>query len=324
MDADVFIERLLAKTDFVPAIRKWTPDLLEEVEGIAEGSGIDFRTILAFQLLDESWAHGKRVAAEHCSALGRGKTVAHPSAVAQNMDLEGFRDGFQVLLHIKAPSGLETFVFTQAGLIALNGVNNRGIGVVVNTLSQLTFSSEGLPVAFVIRGLLARETQQEAIDFVRRLPHASGQNYIIGGPKRPYDYEASAGKVVLLETPSGSSTVYHTNHPLANDDYQADYRELLLKDGESKLNQNSRGRYEALRKRLAQPPSGDLSTWIGSVLRSRDSERHPVCRRLADKTRTFTFGSTIMLLADTPEIWVSPGPPDQYRYQRFSFEGRAP
>src|SRR5262245_19473286 len=56
MKADGFIEQFFKKTDFLPAIKKWTPDLLDEVRGIADGAGIDFNTMLLFQLPDEEWA----------------------------------------------------------------------------------------------------------------------------------------------------------------------------------------------------------------------------------------------------------------------------
>ena len=100
-DADRFISAFLKQTDYVPAIRRWTPDLLEEIRGIADGSELPFDTILAFQLLDEIWVNGKavrrEVAAEHCSGLGVAKKGTHPAHVAQNMDLESFRDGFQTV-----------------------------------------------------------------------------------------------------------------------------------------------------------------------------------------------------------------------------------
>ena len=58
MDADAFIARFLGRTHHVEAIKKWTPELLDEVRGIADGSGTGFDTMLAFQLVDEYWATG--------------------------------------------------------------------------------------------------------------------------------------------------------------------------------------------------------------------------------------------------------------------------
>jgi isopenicillin-N N-acyltransferase-like protein len=284
---------------------------LQEVQGIAEGSGFDFSTMFAFQLLDEAWAHGEQVASEHCSSLGLARSAQQPAIVAQNMDLESFRDGNQVLLQIEE-QGNETFVFTQAGLIALNGVNKHGVGVVVNTLSQLSYAATGLPVAFVIRGVLARSTVDEAGGFLRSVKHASGQNYIIGGPDSVRDFEASA-KMVLTLRPQ--PIVAHTNHPLASQDYHP---------GKQEPSRNSEARYQSLTKRFKTPPSGDPGTAIEAALRSRDSAEDPVCRRVSDANGMSTFGSTIMILGGIPEIWVSAGPPDQHPYRRFSFKPPEP
>ena len=46
---------LLGATRFVPAIEASTPELLEEVRGIAEGAGVSFERILAYNLMDEEW-----------------------------------------------------------------------------------------------------------------------------------------------------------------------------------------------------------------------------------------------------------------------------
>jgi len=45
-DPDLLIAEFLQATKFMPAIQRWTPDLLEEVRGMAEGSGQPFETML--------------------------------------------------------------------------------------------------------------------------------------------------------------------------------------------------------------------------------------------------------------------------------------
>src|SRR5262249_54473794 len=154
--------------------------------------------------IDEYWVNGNGVAGEHCSAIGVAQRNGQPTIVAQNMDLEGFRKGFQVLLHIKhAKNKLESLVLTHAGLIGLNGMSNRSIGVCCNTLSQLANCRDGLPVACVVRGALEQATEDAAIEFFRRVKHASGQNYIIGGPSKVHDLECSAGKVSVFTPEQG-------------------------------------------------------------------------------------------------------------------------
>ena len=310
MDADEFIRRFLAGTDYQPAIKRWTPDLMEEVRGIAEGSGIDVDTMLAFQLVDEYWANGGAIAGEHCSGLGIAGEGDRPTHVAQNMDLEGFRDGFQVVLHVKPPgSGPESFVFTCPGLVALNGMNSRSVGVCVNTLIQLRPRRSGLPVAFVVRGLLERSTVEEAIGFLREVEHASGQNYILGGPAGVYDFECSAGKVARFVVAGREGVVYHTNHPLANDDYTERYRRLLAGGGDGERGDgNSLARYRTLEARL----NGD-TTSLGLARSGRPSPRGigPSSRSAAPTRHRMRRSRSARRSWSSPGVRSSSSPPDR-------------
>ena len=65
--------------------------------------------------------------------------------IAQNLDMPGFYDGYQVILHIKHhDSDLESFVYTIAGVIGANGMNSHAIGICCNTLLQLDNCRDGL------------------------------------------------------------------------------------------------------------------------------------------------------------------------------------
>ena len=52
LSPDDYVERFLSETDFESAIRRSTPDVLEEIRGIAAGSGVPYRTVLAMRLVD--------------------------------------------------------------------------------------------------------------------------------------------------------------------------------------------------------------------------------------------------------------------------------
>jgi isopenicillin-N N-acyltransferase like protein len=227
MDADAFIRRFVRQTDFLPAIKKWTPDLLDEIRGMADGAGIDFDTMLVLQLPDECFINGSAIAGNRCSSLGFGKSAGRPAMVAQNMDVPSFADGFQLVLHVKeAHSDLEAFVLTQAGCIGLNGLNNRAIGICCNALWQLSSSRDGLPVACIVRGVLQQRTEEDAVAFLHKIKHASGQNYLLGGPAHAYGFECSAKRIGRFQPNGRDDAVWHTNHPLVNDDYTAQYRAL--------------------------------------------------------------------------------------------------
>src|SRR5262249_24222792 len=155
---------------------------------------------------------------------------------------------FQTVLHIKYPDAKrEALVLSHAGLIGLNGVNNRSIGVCCNTLTQLANGRDGLPVACVVRGLLQQDTEEAAVNFLRQVKHASGQNYIVGGPSKVYAYECSAGKATRFTPATGPDVLWHTNHPLANDDYTPAYRAIREKKKDAdKAEANSAARLQSL------------------------------------------------------------------------------
>jgi len=321
MEADSFIEGFLAKTGYLPAIDRWTPGLLEEVRGIAEGSGMPFETMLVFNLLDEVWLNAGDVArGDHCSSIGVPGAGPRPAFVAQNMDIESFRDGSQTLLQIEGTEGEpDQIVFTTAGMIALNGVNEAGVGVVVNALSQLRYGREGLPVAFVVRGLLARTDEGELRSFLTEVSHASGQNYLVGVGGNVFAYEASAGQAVEYKPDNRDGVITHTNHPLVNDDLSVAGQVQITLTTPSELEAgNTRTRMRTLLDRL-QSTSDVNQDWIQQTLSSRDSPRHPVCRSLRDGGTVFTFGSTIMELGEEPTLFLAPGPPDEWEFQEFGF-----
>lgn len=144
LPADEFIRKFLAYTDFKPAIDRWTPGLLDEVRGIAEGAGIDVDTMYAFQLIDEVWVMNRDISLDKCTSIAAGKRAGFPAFVSQTQDIPGFYHGFQTVLRIRdKKENLETLVFTIPGVIALNGMNSRSVGVCVNAVTQLAYSPRG-------------------------------------------------------------------------------------------------------------------------------------------------------------------------------------
>jgi isopenicillin-N N-acyltransferase like protein len=321
-DPDLVISEFLSKTDFLQAIKKWTPELLEEVRGIGDGSGQPFNTILSYQLVDEIWVYYDELDAQGCSCLGVAKAGTHPAYVGQNMDLESWRHGSQTVLHIlQSPDSPEQLIFTSAGLIALNGVNGHSIGVCANTVMELAASRNGLPVAFFIRGLLSKKSEESALDFIKNVRYASGQNYVVGIGDKVYDYETSALKIARYLPLAGGSVVYHTNHAIVNDALKPWWAARLRKLTADELRKtNSYVRLGALKTRLSKDAMDIDESRIKETLRSKDSKEHPVCRPLGNGLTAYTFGSTIMTLSDHPSLQVTVGPPDANDYILFTFQ----
>jgi hypothetical protein len=298
MHPDAYVEALLADTDFVPAIARHTPDLLEEVRGIAEGSGMPLDNVLAYNLMDEQWWHQESLVGGHaCSLVAVPADGEHAGLVAQNMDLPDWMDGAQAVVHHQTPAG-EALVLTAAGMIGLTGVNSDGVGVCVNTLAMLHHSTDGLPVAFAMRGALERGSAADALAFLRATPHASGQHYAVVGRDGAAGLECSAAGAV--ESASGERFC-HTNHPLRSEDvdHMAD-RPTGTADSRTR------------QKRLERS-AGTIAS-AGDCKRLLSDREAPLSVHASADEPWTTFGSVVYELGQPVRAWVAPGPPDDTPY----------
>jgi isopenicillin-N N-acyltransferase like protein len=309
--AGVFIQKFLKKTDFRPSIDRWTPGLLDEVRGIADGAGVDFETMYAYQLVDEIWVMNSDADLAKCTSIAAGKRKGNPVYVAQTLDIPGIYHGFPTILRLRDKrNNLETLVYTIPGLIAANGLNSRSVAVCTNAMTSLASSPKGLPVAFVVRGILRQESYEEAVKFLQDIPPAAPQNYILGGPGEAACFERSARKMSRYLPFTGAKFTYHTNHPLINDDFKPGFTETLKSAGLT-LEQ-----YWALCPRFA---------FLSRVLKDNSAAidlaglKALFQNRASGINNTETYGCTIMVLGGMPELHISPGRPDEEPFQVLTF-----
>lgn len=339
-DVDRFIDVFLEATRFPAAIERWTPGLLDEIEGLAEGAGQPGRDLLALQLMDERWWFDteRKAAAKaglepsggdkNCTSFGTAESAGGTTLMGQTMDIEVWSEGLQALLHLHDADGTETYLFTIAGFLGLLGVNSHGVGICCNALFELDHSDDGLPVAAVVRGVLRRKDAAEAAAFVREIKHASGQNYVIGDPGEVMSLECSAASVAPYAPLSGGARVWHTNHPLSNDD-TALYRAREGKTGREPIRfegTNSAKRFAAIERRLGDPRRSVELADLKLALASEDDSDHPIARRLDPGTPNaigYTAGTAIYELKDQPVLHLAAGPASITPFQTFRFTSAA-
>ncbi len=308
--ASAFIQKLLEDSDFKPAIERWTPGLLDEVRGIADGAGLDFPTMFAFQLIDETWVMGPDLGLSKCTSIAARKRDGRPAFVAQNLDLPVFYNDFPTVLRIRGRGEPDALVFTIPGVIAANGLNDRSVGVCVNAVTQLAYSPKGLPVAFVIRGILRQKTYDDAVRFLKEISPAAPQNYLIGGPAQVAGFERSADRIAEFLPFPGAEFTYHTNHPLVNEDFNPRFSTQLEKSGMSLET------YRAVCPRFRfleasfKNNSADLDL---AVLEGLFADRG------SQINNERTYGCTIMVLGDRPELHIAPGRPDEEPFHVLGF-----
>ncbi|RPG33252.1 C45 family autoproteolytic acyltransferase/hydolase [Ascidiimonas aurantiaca] len=230
MPADTFIKMFLDSTNYIPSIKKWTPELFDEVKGISKGSGIHFNTIFAFQLVDEIWTNARLIKMpHHCTSLGVNNFIKDGGTNwnAQTIDIPTYYHKFPLLLDIKDKnSNSRKLVTTFAGYIGINGLNEN-ISVTENSLTNLKSALSGLPVAFVSRGVLERKTFDDAVSYIKTIKHASGQNYIIVSRSNIISLECATDLIKEYWPDSTKYYTFHGNNPLTNNSYHPFYNNYL-------------------------------------------------------------------------------------------------
>jgi hypothetical protein len=315
MSADSFIMSMVAHTKYLTDIKKWSPDLLDEIRGIAEGSGQPFNNIYMLQLMDEVWVTGKEAGMHHCTSIGA-VINSEETITAQTMDIPSFYHVYPTVLKIRDEKGqTETYMFTFPGSLGLTGMNRYGVSVNCNTLEQLDHSTTGLPVSFIIRGALKKRTYNEARDFLKQVKHASGQNYIIGAPGEVASFECSLNEVTVFYPFKTNELTYHTNYPLVNKNLNKEYL-LALKENHRTIQQgvNNCGRFISLQKRFPSTSQKITIDDIKNALSSKDDPEDPIQNRS-------TYGSVIyMLNKKKPVCYISPGRSGETGYLEFLFD----
>jgi hypothetical protein len=314
MNLAAFAEAFSQATQFESAIKEYTPELWQELQGIADGAGVSFKELYAYNLTDESqWFlryQGLGLplpAGRGCSSLAVVDTSKGLTVIAQNMDIPSGTEGFELLLKITDErEKLVQYVFTVAGMVGIIGLNSASVGVCNNSLTMLNQRKDGLPVNFVVRGLLDKKSFAEAKSFLYAIPHACGQNYVLGGPDAIGMYECSAAGVVEVKPENGQQQLLHTNHPLASKDINAnpDF-------AQPSSTSDSYERLRSLRDHMTGSGGRYSIDVVKNALSATDDPKNPVCRPHdnADPGLNFTAASVIYELSTPPVMRFAPGPP---------------
>lgn len=304
-----YCETFLNETDLIDRARNDTPNLYQELAGIAEGSDQPFALIAAYNLMDEQWWYDTRGTAPPpgCSLIALHHVKGF--ALMQNMDLPEHMDGAQVVLRLSGPDIPQTLVLSAAGLIGLTGANIAGVAVGVNTLLMLRHSIAGLPVAFALRNALAAENRAEAVDRLVTAQHASGQHYAIVSRSGISAVECSAAVNDIL--PVDQASVYlHTNHPFINQDFD-DLAVARLEN--AGFNRSSHRRFDWLTKH-----QGQLSNLEDAKARFDDANA-PICMRAHTHGGSATFATVLYEMTDTLRIKMRMARAGDYPWQVVDF-----
>ena len=127
------------------AVRRWRPELAEELQGVAEGAGLPVEVVASLN------ARTELMVQPECATVGRVRVEGAAPWLAQNWDW--FLDAPERCMVVSSP---EFVTFTEAGILAKIGVNAAGLALSLDILNHASDrrAPVGVPIHLLLREVL--------------------------------------------------------------------------------------------------------------------------------------------------------------------------
>jgi isopenicillin-N N-acyltransferase-like protein len=164
-------------------VRSYSPEVLEELEGMAEGSGLSLEETVLITLHEELWHKGVLPEVHKCTALAVGPpdTADGRTYVAQTWDWMPSVFGLSELLLWKRSEGPSVLAYAYPGLWAGAGVNSRGIALCWTSGDGrgIRGPRAGIPSYVLIAQMLYQKTLEDAVAEAKRARHAGWFTFVL-------------------------------------------------------------------------------------------------------------------------------------------------
>ena len=194
---------------FSEPIATYDEAILEEMQGVAAGAGLELEDVLAINARTEIMFGLAGVAPAECTAFYVGSSASADGHVllGQNWDYFPATSSTKILVEVDQGGDRPAFVMlAEAGLIGKLGFNAAGVGVATNfLLSDRDRAEVAVPYHVVLRGILNAADLDEAVTAVVRAKRAASANYLVA---------SAAGNAVDLETGPGGVESVFIAHPV--------------------------------------------------------------------------------------------------------------
>lgn len=281
-------------------IEKVEPDILEEMKGISDGSGIKFEDIA---LINIPHYYMLDILPNECSSiLARGSaTFDGNTYLIKNRDLR--TTAYQVVLEREYINGDKIVEVNGAGIITYPGIGMNKYGLALST-SGVWSKRIPVDIADISKTHILINTHlilercksvDEAVEFLRNTPRVNGMNLMIVDRSKAVAVEATRNKIFIEEDKSG--ILARTNH------YTSEELRGLSKNPEE---------YQSTYKRLERIKSflnekyGDIKFQDMLEIASdhENGSVNCICRHGVDESEAKTVSSSLIVLEDK-KMWTA-------------------
>ncbi|KXG46920.1 Peptidase C45, acyl-coenzyme A:6-aminopenicillanic acid acyl-transferase [Penicillium griseofulvum] len=199
-------------TEFQPTLQSLTPHLLTEMEGIAEGAGLDILDIIALNCRSEI-ALGRF--SDGCTSLCWKKSET-TRVLSQNWDWTATVKKNLAMVSIEQVGKPTIYMVTEAGIVGKIGFNTNGVGTCLNAIRAKPMTSSKVPIHVALRLCLESTSVENAVKTLESLGGvASAQHILCADSTKALGLELSpVGDKHISEDASG--IIGHTNHFIEN------------------------------------------------------------------------------------------------------------
>lgn len=311
-----FEQVLDVAAEAIPLTNEYAPDVVEEMRGVAEGSGFTFKEIFALNshldIMKRIGSHGGRFEwGGDCSsyAVSNRATADGDTYVGWNADdNEGWLRS-SVLIKGKPTAGPPFMFWNFAGCIGRPGMNPY-LGLSANGL-LLSDSSLGVPYCVICRKVLQQRSVAGAAAVISGAKRMAGLNYTLGD---------AAGNVAAVETtarrtvviPGINGKVVHTNHYVADEllSYEMAQEDSYV---------NSQKRLERLGELLMEKEASSITLEdLKAVHRDHENRPDSICKHGDDKYPGVMTLASLIMQPGRSRMLVAYGHPCEHEFVEYT------
>jgi len=204
---------------FVPYIEDCDPEILEELRGVAEGSGLRFEEILSLNARTEVTFACLPNAMQNSTLEGCTSFALLPEAtqnqhmyIGQNWDWRAEAENSCIILKLHQKDKPDIIMHAEAGTIGHRGFNSAGMGVCINYIRCETDTFKlGLPFLIKLRAALNSTNLPDCLKMLLTFVGPNSMNMVIAHREgEAIDAENTPNDVLFLYPEGGILT--HANH----------------------------------------------------------------------------------------------------------------
>ncbi len=307
-------EALKMAEAYIPFLDKETPDLMQEVRGIAEGSKIDLNVIMLLNLRYELLKFKKQDPAEidkngecTCFCALPEATGGHGTISGQNWDKNEFVEKVLYVIHIDEGNGNRIVGLSEPGQLIRNGMNTAGLSLNCSTLLSTKDRRDlSIPTNFMRRRILQCQDFDDAVKIIRDFQPAVSLNYVLADKK---------GRCLAFETNPLETYEIEPNHGILTkgNDFVCNPAIDRFVPADKDHQRHFRG--QRLNELFKKRRGSITADYIMECLKDHYEYPGSVCNHLTERGLK-TIASMVYIL-DEGYAWMAWGNPCESEYQKY-------